>query len=116
MTTYIIQVDKGEEVIDKLNRGVEVFGVERGPISIIGAIQQATVSVMPKNNPKDDILRDYDAPFEITGTGEVVDGKVHIHVSMGGEDQVVVGHLHRAIVGDWFVRAYITDMDDVSTL
>jgi predicted DNA-binding protein with PD1-like motif len=46
--------------------------------------------------------------MELSGTGEVVDGKVHVHVTLGGEDLTVAGHLHRAVVGGFFVRAYVT--------
>ncbi|HEX8629966.1 MAG TPA: PPC domain-containing DNA-binding protein [Catenuloplanes sp.] len=111
MSTYVVKVEKDEEVLEKLGREVEALGVEHGSITLIGAVQQATVSVMPKENPLDDILTDYDQPFELTGTGEVVQGKVHVHVTLGGDGLVVAGHLHRAVVLDWFVRAYITDLD-----
>jgi predicted DNA-binding protein with PD1-like motif len=56
-------------------------------------------------------LRTYDQPFELTGTGEVVDGTVHVHVVLGGEDVNVAGHLHSATVRDFFVRAYIFPLD-----
>ncbi|MBB4753396.1 hypothetical protein [Actinoplanes lobatus] len=42
--------------------------------------------------------------------GEVVDGKVHLHVTLAGEDIVVAGHLHRATVRDFFVRAYVSPL------
>lgn len=110
MSTYVVKVEKDEEVLETLGRAAEAFAVEHGSITLIGAVQQATVSVMPKDSALDDILTDYDQPFELTGTGEVVDGKVHVHVSLGGDLLVVAGHLHRAVVRDWFVRAYITDL------
>jgi uncharacterized protein len=47
----------------------------------------------------------------VTGTGEVADGKVHVHVVLGGEDVTAAGHLHSATVRDFFVRAYITSLD-----
>jgi transcriptional regulator with XRE-family HTH domain len=65
------------------------------------------VDIMPKGDPLDDILTTYEQPFEMTGTGEIVDGKVHIHAVMGGEDGTVAGHLHWAKVQDWFARAYV---------
>jgi uncharacterized protein len=66
---------------------------------------------MPKDDESSDIPIDYDVPFEITGTGEIIDGTVHIHISAGGEGQAVIGHLHRALVSGWFVRAYIQPVE-----
>jgi uncharacterized protein len=44
----------------------------------------------------------------MSGTGEVVNGQVHIHATMAVEgDRAVSGHLHRAQVGTWFARAYL---------
>ena len=111
-STYIVQIDKDEEVIDKLNAAAETFGIHRGPITLIGAVQRATISVMKKDDPQTDFLREYDQPFEMTGTGEVVDGRVHLHVTLAGEDVIAAGHLHRAVVRDFFVRAYLTNIDE----
>jgi predicted DNA-binding protein with PD1-like motif len=111
MSTYILQVDKGEEVMDKLRELVELSRVTHGSMTLIGAVHECTVSVMRKDDALNDLLRSYDQPFELTGTGEVVNGDVHVHVTLGGEDVVVSGHLHRAMVRDFFVRAYLTDLD-----
>ena len=111
MTTYILQVDPGEEVMARLRTLVESLPVTQGSMTLIGAVQECTVSVMRKSDARDDLLRNYDQPFELTGTGEVVNGEVHVHVTLGGEDVVVAGHLHRAMVRDFFVRAYLTDLD-----
>jgi len=59
---------------------------------------------MPKGDPFDD-LTTYDQPFEPTGTGEIRDGKIHLHAVLGGDDGTFAGHLHWARVADWFVRA-----------
>jgi predicted DNA-binding protein with PD1-like motif len=96
------------QVLATIAREVELRGVVSASITLIGAVQGCCVSVMPEGDPLDDILTEYDQPFELTGTGEVVDGKPHVHVSMGGEDGTVAGHLHWAKVQDWFVRAYVT--------
>jgi predicted DNA-binding protein with PD1-like motif len=105
-----VKVEKGEEVIDKLTRGAAAFNIENGAITLIGAVQECTISVMAKNDALKDHLRTYDQPFELNGTGEVVHGKVHVHVTLGGEDVTVAGHLHSATVRDFFVRAYITSL------
>ncbi|MEU4237295.1 hypothetical protein [Actinoplanes sp. NPDC026619] len=46
--------------------------------------------------------------MELSGTEEVVAGQVHLHVTLAGEDVTVAGHLHGAVVGGFFVRAYLT--------
>ena len=108
MSTHLVQVDKGEEVIDKLNQAVKELGITSGPITVIGAVGEATISVMRKNDAQTDLIREYRQPFELSGTGEVADGRVHLHVTLAGEDMIVAGHLHRAVVDDFFVRAYLT--------
>jgi predicted DNA-binding protein with PD1-like motif len=105
---FVVQVGKGEEVLATITREVEARGVTQASVTLIGAVQTYCVSVMPKGDPLADILTEYDQPAELTGTGEVVDGKPHLHVSMGVEDGTVTGHLHWARVQDWFVRAYVT--------
>jgi predicted DNA-binding protein with PD1-like motif len=111
MSTYVLQVDKGQEVMERLRELVKLSPVRQGSMTLIGAVHECTVSVMRKDDAQSDLLRSYDQPFELTGTGEVVNGEVHVHVTLGGEDVVVAGHLHRAMVRDFFVRAYLTDVD-----
>ena len=109
---FIVQVDRDQEVIATVTTAVRERGVRNGAIvSLIGAVQGCVVSVMPKGDPLDDILTTYDQPFEMTGTGEIVDGAVHVHVALGGEDGPVIGHLHSATVRDWFARVYIVPSD-----
>ena len=103
-------VEKDQEVVETLNAAVAALGVADGSITLIGAVHESTVSVMHKDNALEDRLRSYDQPFELTGTGEVVDGKVHVHVVLAGEDVTAAGHLHRAVVRDFFVRAYVTPL------
>lgn len=104
-------VERGQEVLETLSAAVAKLGIRDGSISLIGAVQECTVSVMHKDDALSDRLRTYDQPFELTGTGEVVDGEVHVHVVLAGEDVTAAGHLHRAVVRDFFVRAYITPLD-----
>ncbi len=105
---FVVSVGKGQEVIETIASEAEKRGVQNAAIvSLIGAVQECCLSVMPKADPLDDILTTYEQPFEMTGTGEIVDGKVHIHTVMGGEDGPVAGHLHWARVQDWFARAYV---------
>jgi predicted DNA-binding protein with PD1-like motif len=111
LTTFLVHVDKGQEVIETIQAAVTEKGISSATISLIGAVQTATVSVMAKNEALTDYLREYDQPFELTGTAEVTEGKVHAHVVLAGEDVTAAGHLHRATVQDFFVRAYVTPLD-----
>ena len=110
--TFLVQVNRDQEVIDTIQRAVSERKIGNASITLIGAVQEVTISVMDKRNAKNDYLREYDQPFELTGTGEVADGQVHLHVTLGGEDVVVAGHLHNAMVRDFFVRAYITGLTE----
>lgn len=112
MSTYRLSVGPGEEVMEKLQELVGLSPVTHGSMTLIGAVHECTVSVMRKDDAQNDLLRSYDQPFELTGTGEIVNGEVHVHVTLGGEDLVVAGHLHRAMVRNFFVHCYVTDLDD----
>lgn len=67
-----------------------------------------TRDVIPAGNANEDIITEFEQPFELSGTGEIVDGKVHVHVSLSGEGNAAFhGHLHSATVKTWYVAAYV---------
>ncbi|MGH3546751.1 MAG: PCC domain-containing protein, partial [Pseudonocardiaceae bacterium] len=73
-------------------------------VSLIGAVDSFTISTMPQHDATEDVITDY----SLTGSGEIINGTVHIHAVMAVEgDQAVAGHLHRAEIGTFFGRAYI---------
>lgn len=113
MPTHVVQVDKDQEVVRTVQAEVDKLGVRSGVITVIGAVNEAEVSVMAKDDESIDHLRRYAQPMELSGTGEVIDGKVHLHVTLAGEDVTAAGHLHRAVVGGFFVRAYVTTVERV---
>ncbi|MGC4856958.1 PCC domain-containing protein [Micromonospora sp. DT4] len=108
MSTRVMQVDKDQEVLQVLQQKVDQLNLDHAVITLVGAVNQAEVSVMSKDNESIDYLRRYSQPMELSGTGEVADGKVHLHVTLAGEGITAAGHLHRAVVGGFFVRAYLT--------
>ena len=80
-------------------------------MTLIGAVDSFTISTMPAGDATRDILTDYGQPAEMTASGEIVDGKPHIHAVMAVEgDRGIAGHLHRAQIGTWFARAYVTPL------
>ena len=65
-------------------------------------------SNMPKDDPLSDVLETYEIPLEVSGSGDIVNGKAHIHVVGSSVGQLLVaGHLHWAQVKTWFVKVYI---------
>jgi predicted DNA-binding protein with PD1-like motif len=104
---------RNDELIESLTKQAADIGVRDAAIvTLIGAVDAFTVSTMPKADAESDVVTDYDDPAEMTATGEIVDGKVHIHAVMAVEgDRAIAGHLHRATVGTWFVHAYVIPTD-----
>ncbi|GAA1596756.1 PPC domain-containing DNA-binding protein [Actinoplanes couchii] len=106
--THLIHISSGEEVLATLQDAADRLGIQAAGITLIGAVQTATISVMHKDDPKADRIRSYDQPLELSGTGEIINGEPHVHVTLCGEDLTVGGHLHGAVPRDFFVRAYVT--------
>lgn len=100
---------RDDELVTSLQRQVKEAGIRNGAIvSLIGAVEDFTISTMPAHDATSDTITDYDVVAEMTGTGEIVDGNLHVHVVMGVEgDQARTGHLHRATVKTHFARAYV---------
>jgi predicted DNA-binding protein with PD1-like motif len=113
LTTHSFTVGTGQEVLATLQAAVTGAGITHASVTLIGAVGEATVSVMRKSDYADDLIREYAQPLELSGTGEVVDGKLHLHVTLYAEDFLVGGHLHAATVREFFVNAYITEVTAV---
>jgi len=109
---FVISVEPGEEVLAIVAQKARENGVVNGAIvSLIGAVDAACISNMPKDDAAADILTEYRRPMEMSGTGEIVDGKPHIHCILSAEgDSTYAGHLHWATVDSWFVRIYVIVM------
>ena len=106
---FVIHVRAGQEVLATVTEQVQAQGIRDAAIvSLIGAVDSACISNMPRTDATSDILTEYKQPMEMSGTGEVVDGKPHIHCTLGTEGDVTLsGHLHWAKVESHFVRAYV---------
>lgn len=105
----IILEVRDAELVASLQRQIEELQIQNAAIvSLIGGVENFTISTMPANDATADTITDYDVTAEMTGTGEIVDGKIHVHVVMGTEgDEARAGHLHRATVKTHFARAYV---------
>ena len=106
-----IEVTKGEEVIEKIARILKKNKIKQGSISLIGAVDACSIGNMPKDDATKEIFTEYYEPLEVSGTGEIIDGKPHIHVTLGRSDNsALFGHLQWGKVETWFVNVYITEL------
>ncbi|MDH6575124.1 putative ATP-grasp target RiPP [Kitasatospora sp. MAP5-34] len=79
---HVFQVDNAE-LIESITQQAKEAGVTDGAIvSLIGAAGSFTVSTMPADDASADVVTDYGQPAEMLGTGEIVNGAVHIHATM----------------------------------
>lgn len=104
----VIEV-RNAELMESLTAEVRRLGIVDGAIaSLIGAVDGFTISTMREHDALDDVVTKYCLPAEMTGTGEIVDGTVHVHAVMAVEgDRCIGGHLHAADVSTFFARAYV---------
>lgn len=100
---------KNGELISELEAQLREAGItDAAIVSLIGAADEFTISTMPAHDASADIVNRYVLPAEMHGCGEVRDGKVHLHATMAVQgDRAVAGHLHAAVIGEWFGRAYV---------
>lgn len=105
---HVITVEN-DELLESIARQAEDLGISNAAIvTLIGAADSFTISTMPADDATRDTVTDYDLPAEMTATGEIVEGVVHVHAAMAVEgDRAVAGHVHRAQIGTWFARAYV---------
>jgi uncharacterized protein len=104
-----LTVSHGQEVVTELDRQLREQGIDNAAVaSLIGAVDSCAISTMKIDDAGHDIVTEYRQPLELSGTGEIVDGKLHLHVVLGKQgDGAMAGHLHWAQVEKFFVRAYV---------
>ena len=104
---------KDDELLASIARQAEDLGISNAAIvALIGAADSFTISTMPADDATADTITDYELPAEMTATGEIVNGVVHVHAAMAVHgDRAVAGHLHRAVVRTHFARAYLLPVD-----
>lgn len=104
-----IDIRSGQEVMSTIQDEVNRTGIANASMTLIGAVELAEISTMQADDASKDIRTTYAEPLELSGMGEVVDGKAHIHVTLGRQNDVpVFGHLLRADVHTFFVHAYLS--------
>jgi predicted DNA-binding protein with PD1-like motif len=104
---HVLEV-RNAELMESITKQAAERGITYGSIVLIGAIDSFTVSTNPAGDPTAHTYSSYALPAEMTGTGEIVDGKPHIHAVMAVQgDRTIGGHLHKAQLGTSFARAYV---------
>jgi uncharacterized protein len=104
---HVLEV-RNAELMESITKQAAERGITYAAIVLIGAIDSFTVSTNPAGDPTAHTYSSYSLPAEMTGTGEIVDGKPHIHAVMAVQgDRTIGGHLHKAQLGTSFARAYV---------
>jgi predicted DNA-binding protein with PD1-like motif len=100
---------RNAELLESITQQAAEHGITHAAIvALIGAIDSFTVSTNPAGDPTAHTYSSYPLPAEMTATGEIVDGKPHIHAVMAVQgDRAIAGHLHTAHLGTSFARAYV---------
>jgi predicted DNA-binding protein with PD1-like motif len=105
---HVLEV-RHAELMDSITKQAAERGIRYAAIvALIGAVDSFTVSTPPTGDPTAHTYSHYPLPAEMTATGEIVDGKPHIHAVMAVQgDRTIGGHLHEAELETSFARAYV---------
>ncbi len=101
--TVLVRMDKGEEILEQMQKVAEQENIRLAEVSALGAINDFTVGVF-KTDEKKYYSNHFEGAFEITsltGTISTMDGEyyAHLHMSAGNDKgEVFGGHLNRAII------------------
>ena len=101
--TVVARIDRGEEILEQLERIAAAEKICLAQISALGAVGEFTVGVFhpaEKQYRANSFTGDWEI-VSLTGSITQKDGRyyAHLHMSAGGADGAVVGgHLNRAVV------------------
>jgi hypothetical protein len=111
MSMIMVDIPGGSDVIDYLTARLQKLGITTGAIvALIGALDRCESSVMNRNGA--DVVLHHNNPSELQGTGEIVNGVPHIHVTLGLQTGGWSGHLLTSVVSEtYFVHAYIIPVE-----
>ncbi|MFJ2397324.1 PCC domain-containing protein [Streptomyces sp. NPDC087843] len=105
---HVIEVRNAELIESITEQAAEQGITDAAIVALIGAIDNFTLSTNPVGDPTAHTYSSYPLPAEMTATGEIVDGKPHIHAVMAVQgDRAISGHLHKAQLDTSFARAYV---------
>lgn len=101
--TIIARIDKGEEILDKVEAIALKENIKLASVTALGAINDFTTGVFKAGEKKyysNDFKGDYEI-VSLNGTINTMNGGfyAHLHMSAGnGKGEVFGGHLNRAVV------------------
>jgi predicted DNA-binding protein with PD1-like motif len=101
--TVIARLDKGEEILEQLEKIAKAENIRLAEVSALGATNDITVGVFATAEKKY-YANQFQGDMEIvslTGTISTMDGNyyAHLHMSAGNDKgQVFGGHLNRAVI------------------
>jgi len=102
-TTYVIRMDRGEEIITSLTDFCHKEGVRLGSVTALGAADHAVVGLYDVSR-RQYHKRTFDEPMEITslvGSISTKEGEpyLHLHINLCREDMSVIGgHLNECCI------------------
>ena len=100
---YILRLEKGEEVVETLNKFIEKEDIVLGRVSGIGAVDSAEIGIFLKAK-KEYKSREFTGDMEIINLAGNIstmnDQKyLHLHIALCDEDlNMMGGHLNKAVV------------------
>lgn len=112
---YLIRIDRGEEVLEKLNEFIKKEGILTASIEAIGACDEFTVGLYSVDEKKY-YSTEYKGEYEIVSfLGNITTNNnapyIHIHIGCAGRDNIVRGgHLNRCHISGTF-EAKVTLID-----
>lgn len=118
-STYVMRINKGEEIIETLKAFAKESGVKLASISGIGAVNKATIGLLDTSTKKY-VSRELLGDFEIaslTGNLSTMKGEPYLHVHACLADRynnTYGGHLSYAVVsvtGEIFINALDGEID-----
>lgn len=101
--TVIARLDKGEEILEQLEKISLAENIKLANISALGAVNDFTVGVF-NTDEKKYYSNSFTGAFEIvslTGTVSTMNGEyyAHLHMSAGNDNgEVFGGHLNKAVI------------------
>jgi len=101
--TYVIRMERGEEIVEQVKCFAEREGVKLASVQALGAVDDFTVGVYNVAE-KQYHARSFQGAYEIVslvGTINTMNGEVytHLHMSAGDEEgRVFGGHLSRGVI------------------
>ncbi|WP_040192228.1 PPC domain-containing DNA-binding protein [Clostridium culturomicium] len=117
---YVVQIPRGEELIEKLTELVEKENIKLASVSGIGAVDEVKIGIYDTVNKKYDSIT-YRGDFEISAlVGNISTMKekpyLHLHITIGNvmENKFYCGHLNYGVISatsEIFITAIDGEVD-----